>query len=165
MKRLLFCGFLALGACGTAGDNGVGSGGSSPIVGKWLSAGGDVAPLLTALHFTQVTAQFNDNGSYVVHALTDQGQDTELDGTFVDTASSVNGIYNITVHQTAPSTLESDGIYEVDGTGAPVRMQYEVVQTQPTQGWQPPSATKGFGSTITDKGTPTQINIQKYVRQ
>src|SRR5581483_4623436 len=106
MKRLLFCCF-ALTACGTAGDNGVGGGASSPIVGKWLSAGSDVAPLLTALHFTQVSAQFNDDGSYVVHALNDKGQDTELDGTYADGPSTVAGIWNITINQTAPSTLQS----------------------------------------------------------
>ena len=164
MKRLLICCF-ALTACGTAGDNGVGGGASSPIVGKWLSAGSDVAPLLTALHFTQVSAQFNADGSYVVHALNDKGQDTELDGTYADQPSSVAGIFDITINQTAPTSLQSNGIYQVDSSGAPVRMQYEIVQTQPTQGWQPPTAAKGFGSTITDKGTQTNINIQKYVQQ
>ena len=43
-------------------------------------------------------------------------------------------------------------------------MQYEVVQTQPTNGLQPPSADKGFGSTIYN-GKPISTLIQKYSRQ
>jgi hypothetical protein len=138
---------------------------SSAIVGTWLSAGNDVAPLLTAFHYTQITAQFNMDGSYVVHALTDKGETKELDGSYAQTPSATTGIENITLHQTNPTALESDGIYQVDTTVTPAHMSYEVVQTQPTVGWQPPQATKGFGSTIDDKGMATTINIQKYVRQ
>jgi hypothetical protein len=46
----------------------------------------------------------------------------------------------------------------------PERMQYEVVQTQPTNGLQPPTPDKGFGSTIYN-GMQIATLIQKYSRQ
>ena len=47
-----------------------------------------------------------------------------------------------------PSTALAEGMYQVDTTQTPARMQYEVVQTQPTNGLTPPTPSKGFGSTV-----------------
>ena len=55
-------------------------------------------------------------------------------------------------------------MYKIDTSVTPARMQYAVVTKQPTNGLQPPSPDKGFGSTIYN-GMQISTLIQKYSRQ
>ena len=78
--------------------------------------------------------------------------------------STVGNIIQIRCSQVMPSTAHAEGMYQIDTSQTPARMQYEVVQTQPTNGLQPPTPDKGFGSTIYN-GTQICTLIQKYSRQ
>ena len=85
-------------------------------------------------------------------------------GSYTTAPSAVAGIITIKLMQSLPQSAVAEGMYQIDTTASPPRMQYEVVQTQPTNGLQPPSADKGFGSTIYN-GKPISTLIQKYSRQ
>lgn len=127
--------------------------------GTWLSAGANVAPLLAGAPFNidSIKANFATNQTYTVTSYSG-GTQTVLTGTYLQAASSVGAIWNITVNQTSPSALTSEGIFEVSGNN----MTYEIVQTQPAIGVAPPTAVLGFGST--GGGAFGMANIQKYVR-
>ena len=84
-------------------------------------------------------------------------------GTYTAKASTVAGIWDITLNQATPSVLTSVGIFQIDGNATPQRLTYEVAQTQPPiQGVTPPTADKGFGSTA--GGLLGMKNVQKYAR-
>ena len=155
-----------LAGCGNAvtlSDAGVMT---NPIIGTWVSKGGDVAPLLAAAPFNDVsiTATFNSDGTYSVDSIDTSNKTITFAGTYTTMATATAGITSIKCTQTAPSSAVAEGIYQVDATQTPPRMQYEVVQTQPTNGLQPPTAQQGFGSTIYN-GKPIATLIQKYTRQ
>jgi len=155
---------MALCGCGDATGT-VGAGGSSnPLVGNWISAGSDVAPLLAGkpFNYTKITAAFNADGTYTVDGIDTANKDTTFTGTWTAMQSSASGIWDITVSQAQPATTLAVGIYSIDGASG--RMTYEVVQTQPTNGLQPPTADKGFGSTVFN-GKQISTLIQKFSRQ
>ncbi len=157
---------MVLAGCGTAVDN-MGPGSQqSQLSGTWLSQGADVAPLLAGPPFNNVkiTATFNADNTYSVVGIDKDNKEVDYSGTFTATPSAVMGIYDITLSQVMPSTATAQGMYQIDTTVTPARMQYEVVQTQPTNGLTPPDATKGFGSTIYN-GMQISTLIQKYSRQ
>ena len=158
---------MLLAGCGQAVDTG-GSGGNmqDPLVGKWISQGADVAPLLAAapFNYTQITADFHADGSYAVVGLDASAKETDFTGTWQAHASSAAGIFTIDLSQTAPSVVQSEGIYRIDTTVTPNRMKYEVVQTQPTNGLTPPTPDAGFGSTVFN-GKMIATLIQNYSRQ
>ncbi len=153
---------LLVSGCGQASSGTGGGGGQSEIVGSWLSDGADVAPLLNGapFNYTKITADFKADGSYVVTGLDKSNKLTTFVGTYEDGPSEVTGIQAITVHQDSPATTLAVGIYTVSDT----TMQYEVVQTQPTNGITPPTATGGFGSTVYN-GMKISTLIQKFAKQ
>ena len=63
-----------------------------------------------------------------------------------------------------PQSATAEGMLQIDTTVTPARMEYEVVQTQPTNGLTPPTPEGGFGSTIYN-GKPISTLIQKYSKQ
>jgi hypothetical protein len=135
------------------------------IVGTWVSKDENVAPILVNL-FTvdSIVATFNMNQTYEV--LQYAGGATTpltLSGTYEQELSSVGNIWTITVNQTSPAALTSEGIFEIDVTANPDAMQYEIVQTQPDIQAVPPTPEAGFGST--NGGAFGTINIQNYVRR
>ena len=145
-------------------ETGVACGGSCApclvgVQGTWLSAGANVAGLLAGAPFNidSIRAEFSTNLTYTVTSYSG-GTPTVLTGTYAQSESGVGAIWNITVNQTAPSALTSEGIFEVTGDN----MTYEIVQTQPDIGVAPPTAAGGFGST--GGGAFGTLNIQKYVR-
>ncbi|MCF8236998.1 MAG: hypothetical protein K9I85_02480 [Saprospiraceae bacterium] len=145
-------------------ETGVDCGGSCSaclvgVQGEWLSAGANVAPLLAGPPFNidSIRADFSSNLTYTVTSYSG-GTPTVLTGTYSQTESGVGAIWNITVNQTAPSALTSEGIFEVTGDN----MKYEIVQTQPAIGVAAPTAAGGFGST--GGGAFGMANIQNYVR-
>jgi hypothetical protein len=133
------------------------------IRGKWQSSGTNVAPLLVALFGTDsIYAEFNADNTYLVEQYDTTGASITLSGTYTQEKSGVGNIWNITVIQSSPTPLTSEGIFEVDESAAPVTMQYEIAQTQPDIGATPPTAADGFGST--SSGAVGTANIQNYVR-
>jgi hypothetical protein len=127
------------------------------IQGTWQSSGTDVAPLLVNLFQTDsIYAEFNTNNTYLVEQYSN-GAALTLEGTYTQ-QEDANGIWNITVNQTTPATLVSEGIFQVNGNS----MQYEIVQTSPDIGATPPTAAEGFGST--NGGALGVLNVQVYKR-
>ena len=168
MNRILLAFALApltfLGGCGTSTDGGNPNQGASPLIGSWLSQGGDVAPLLAKapFNYVKITAQFNDDGSYLVTGTDKDNKVTNFTGTYMDAVSSQDGIYTITVHQSQPASTTAQGIYSIDSSTG--KLRYEVVQTQPTNGLQPPTADAGFGSTVYN-GMKITALIQTFNKQ
>jgi hypothetical protein len=166
MKRILLAFALAplVAACGTATDGTNNNQQSSPLVGSWLSSGGDVAPLLAKapFNYVRITAQFNDDNTYVVTGTDKDNKLTTFTGTYSDTQSDQSTIYSITVHQSQPASTTAVGIYSIDSSSG--KLRYEVVQTQPTNGLQPPTAAAGFGSTVYN-GMKIDTLIQNFIKQ
>ena len=157
---------MALAGCGTAVDTSVDAAPMSQLTGTWLSQGADVAPLLAGPPFNnaKISATFKADGSYSVDSFDTSNKELLYAGTFVATPSTVAGVYTIKLTQVMPSSAVAEGMYQIDTTVTPAHMQYEVVQTQPTNGLQPPTADKGFGSTLYN-GKQISTLIQKYTRQ
>lgn len=154
--------FVGFGMSCSSDDNNDDGGGTPPdepdtydvIVGKWRSP--VVAPIL-ADFADSIHAEFKDNQTYVVQSYKD-GAPVELTGTYV-TSDGLDNIRNIILNQNAPTSLTSEGIYEVDGD----MMTYEVAQTEPVQpGVTPPTPEAGFGST--SDGAFLDLNIQVYYK-
>tara|TARA_Y100000782_G_scaffold112941_1_gene144384 strand:+ start:9625 stop:10395 length:771 start_codon:yes stop_codon:yes gene_type:complete len=134
---------------------------NNPIVGTWRTY--DPSDLLAGLGVDEIVAEFNSNNTYVVTSYS-SGAQTVYEGTYT-TSSSANasGIYSITLSQSSPSTLTSEGIYQVY-VASPDSMWYEVAQTDPAiTGVTAPTAGDGFGST--SGGAYGTMNVQKYLRE
>jgi hypothetical protein len=131
------------------------------IVGEWYSKGTDVAPLLVTLMKTDsINVKFESNNTYVVTHFDNTKTKTIMTGTYTQQKSGTGTIWKITLNQTSPTALTSEGIFDISTTTTPYSMQYEVVQTQPAIGATPPTATAGFGST--NGGALGVLNVQKY---
>ena len=157
---------MLLAGCGNAVETGGTGTQQQPIVGTWVSQGTDVAPLLAGAPFNNVkiTATFKNDGTYSVVSFDTSNKELDYAGTYQIMPSSSGNIVQIRCSQVMPSTAQAEGMYQIDTSMTPQRMQYEVVQTQPTNGLQPPSPDKGFGSTIYN-GMQISTLIQKYSRQ
>ena len=85
------------------------------IIGEWLSAGDDVAPLLAGPPFNidSIYAEFRDNNTYTVKQVDKAGVTLLLEGTYASTPSGVGNINNIVVNQSSPVPLTAQGIYEI----------------------------------------------------
>ena len=134
------------------------------IVGKWLSEGNNVAPLLvTYFNVAKVYATFNANMTYTVNQF-NIGNDTTtpnvvFSGTYTMEQSTYGNIWTITCNQSNPYEAVASGIFEIKTN--PEVLWYEVVQTSGTQN-VPPTPQDGFGSS--NNGTLGTMNVQKYVR-
>ncbi len=157
---------MLLAGCGNAVDSGGTGTQQSPLVGTWLSQGADVAPLLAGAPFNnaKITATFNVDSTYSVVAIDTSNKEVDYAGTYETMSSGVGNIVQIRLSQVMPSTAQAEGMYQIDTSQMPPRMQYEVVQTQPTNGLVPPAPDKGFGSTLYN-GKQIATLIQKYARQ
>lgn len=157
---------MAAMGCGTAVEQTPMMTPQQQLTGTWLSQGMDVAPLLAGAPFNNVSikASFKADNTYSVVSFDTSNKEIDYAGTYMLTPSTVMGIINITCTQSMPSNAIASGIYQIDTTVTPARMQYEVVQTQPTNGLTPPTADKGFGSTVYN-GKQISTLIQKYTRQ
>ncbi len=129
------------------------------IQGEWQSSGANVAPLLVTLFAVDsIYAEFKTDMTYSVTQVDTSGTAIQLTGTYAQTESSVDGIWEITVNQSAPATLTSEGIFEINDN----TMKYEIVQTQPDLGATPPTPEAGFGSS--SGGALGDTNVQTYIR-
>ncbi|KAB2922731.1 MAG: hypothetical protein F9K22_10945 [Bacteroidetes bacterium] len=146
---------------------------TDPIVGTWVSEGANVPLGLRVAPFkvVKITATFNANKSYTVVQIdsanvttTYTGTYTNMESTSKDTVSSSTTkdatIYNIVANQATPTVVTSTGIYAIKSTN----MSYEIIQTSPALGVNPPTPAAGFGSTSVGT-TKYPIYIQKYVKQ
>lgn len=133
---------------------------TNPIVGSWTAY--DVSGILASLGITGISAQFNQNNTYTVVSSA-SGANTTFEGTYAVSAdASEDGIFSITLNQSVPSSLTSEGIFKVYAA-QPDSMWYEVAQTNPSiTGVTAPSVEGGFGST--SGGAFGTLNIQKYSR-
>ncbi len=136
------------------------------IVGVWLSAGANVAPLLNAIFqgvggVDTIYATFNSDNTYTVRQVNGDATVINYAGTYSNSKSTVGNIYKIVADQTSPSVATSEGIYEVDRSQSPHFLQYEVVLTSGTQNVAP-TPEDGFGST--NGGAFGNTNVQKYIR-
>ena len=136
---------LAMGslvAC-DSNDNGV-EPTQHELVGTWVSTGTDIAPgLMITLKTKNIVATFNENNSYTVVATDSSNASVTFTGTW-STTGSAGAIRAITLNQSTPAALTSQGIFQVVGT----RLTYEVIQTTPAiAGFTAPTVAEGFGST------------------
>lgn len=149
---------------GTGGTDESGTGGDDTapseqkITGAWRSEGDNIAPLLLAAGVAKVDAQFNGDGSYTTVVTDTGGRTFNLAGSYTVSTATLPG--TVSMRQTVPTSLEAEGIWQVDGS----RLRYEVVQTSPDQGFTPPTPSGGFGSTRGANVEPDS-NIQIYVAQ
>ncbi|MBE0551983.1 MAG: hypothetical protein IH619_06360 [Ignavibacterium sp.] len=167
MKRFLLVSlfaslaFLYVG-CDSSDDTTTPPVAQDKIVNTWISEGAGVAPGLVALLKTvKITATFNSNNTYTVIAKDSAGAEVTYSGTYSVSENTGTAIRSITLNQSAPTSVTSQGIYEVDAKGM---MRYEVIQTTPAiNGFTPPVPAEGFGSTKY-LGTPLgAVYVQGYV--
>lgn len=151
MKRLLLLSlfasltFLYLG-CSSKDDDTITPTENDKIVNTWISEGAGVAPgLVATLKTVKITATFNANNTYTVVAKDSSGAEVTYSGTYSVSENTGTTIRSITLNQTSPTSITSQGIYEVDSKGM---MRYEVIQTTPAiTGFTAPVPSEGFGST------------------
>lgn len=165
MKKLLLLAMMfsvAFVACEKSEDDDSNDPQKVGIVGEWYSSGNNVAPLLAYLGIDSIYAKFNKDNTYLVESFSD-GAKTTLTGTYVQTKSGFGNIWNITLNQSSPTALTSQGIFEIDATKNPYTMKYEVAQTEPQiSGVTAPTAEGGFGST--SNGAYGNTNVQNYIK-
>lgn len=143
-------------------DDNDGSGGN-PIVGSWLSAGTNVAPLLDAI-FTgsggvdSIYATFTAT-DYTVRQVNGNSSVVNYSGTYTAVKDDATDIYTLTIAQTLPSATSNAGIFQVFDAN-PDSMKYEVVLVNGTN--TPPTPATGFGST--NGGAFGTTNVQRYIR-
>lgn len=133
------------------------------MIGTWVSEGNNVAPGLRAtLKTKKIVATFNANNTYTVVATDSFDVNVTYTGTYTTQSVSNTSIRNITLNQTTPTSVTSQGIYRVTTKD----LNYEVIQTTPAiQGFTPPTASEGFGSTKYNNMKLGATWIQKFVKQ
>ncbi len=130
------------------------------VVGEWYSSGENVAALLVYIGVDSIYAKFNTDNTYLVESFAD-GAKTTMTGTYVQTKPATGTIWTIELNQNSPTTLTSEGIFQIDAAVSPATMNYEVAQTEPAiTGVTPPTGAGGFGST--SAGAYGVMNVQKY---
>jgi len=138
---------------------------ANPLIGTWKSVGSDIAFLLRfpPVNSDSLWASFSANNTYQVKSFDTAGTALTFSGTWSATKSSVRNVYTITLNQSAPSAVTSEGIFEVYAAGTD-SMYYEVLQTNPTlTGFTGPTPASGFGTTA-GPGLQPGWNLQKYRR-
>lgn len=137
----------------------------NPIIGTWKSVGTDIAFLLRfpPVNSDSIWAKFSANNTYEVKSFDTAGTALTFAGTWTATKSSVRNVYTITLNQSAPSAVTSEGIFEVYAA-SPDSLYYEVLQTNPSlPGFTGPTPATGFGTTA-GPGLQAGWNLQKFRR-
>jgi hypothetical protein len=128
------------------------------LVGEWLSAGDNVAPLLVALFsYDSVLVTFGENNTVSLNSHVIDGAWTgELTGTYSVTESDEGDIHSIALDYTI---FEQGGIIELYQDDE--MFSLEAVQTVPDIGATVPTPEAGFGA----DPALLEMNIQVYERQ
>lgn len=128
------------------------------IIGNWSAY--DISPILISTGFDDsLFANFYADQSYLVTAF-QGGIAIPFEGVYEMEKSTNDDIWEITLNQSSPSSLISEGIFKVY-PAAQDSMWYEVAQVDPAiAGVTPPTSDAGFGST--SGGAFGMMNIQKY---
>jgi len=134
------------------------------VIGRWYSAGEDVAPILRGRPFftDSIYAEMRADFTFRVESYDAARVMTLFTGTFSQRQSGVGEIWNITLHQNVPFAGVAEGIFMIHWNEKPIRMQYEVLQTTPALGLAPPTAAGGFGSSA--GGALGLANVQVFRR-
>lgn len=152
---------LAFASCEKSSDDTTYNPAKDGIVGQWYSSKTNVAPILTSL-VDSIYAKFNADQTYLVESFK-SGSKTTMTGTFTQVKPTTGNIWEISLNQSTPTTLTSEGIFEINITNDPYTMKYEVAQTSPViTGVTKPTVAGGFGST--SGGAFGILNIQNYIR-
>ncbi len=126
---------------------------------SWAAVGTGVAQRLRDAFMTDsISANFNMDGTFAWTQHDPGANNSTLTGNYVQEASEVDGIWNITMEVTAPGSATLVGIYEIT-TGT---MMFEIAQTDPNVGETPPTATEGFGSTLFSGTNLGDINVHTF---
>lgn len=132
------------------------------IVGEWYSSGDNVAQLLIRQYnVDSIHAKFEGDQTYLVESYDVDGVKTTYKGTFTQEKSDVEGIYTITLDQSEPSAVTSEGIFALFPEEEGYDLKYEVLQTQPSLNMAPPTPEGGFGSSA--DGNLGPMNIQQFI--
>lgn len=128
------------------------------ILGLWSAY--DISAILAATGFDDsLFANFYADQSYKVTAFMG-GAPIAFEGSYEMAKSEFDEIWEITLNQSSPASLMSEGIFKVF-PAVQDSMWYEVAQSDPAiAGVTPPTADAGFGST--SGGAYGTANIQKY---
>lgn len=160
MKRysivlVLILGLLLMIGCEEDSTTGPDDEEAAAWVGTWLSAGSNVAVILSYyFQYDSVEVVFTEDNTVTLKTHVMDGAWTTTEGTFVITESSDSDIDAI--HLIYPA-FEQMGIIEIDAD----TLRLEAVQTTPDIGATVPTVAGGFGADAT-LGTS---NIQTYIRQ
>jgi len=163
MKRLTLVAMLVLGmlfaiSCSKDDDNGTNSNNAEVWEGTWLSAGANVAVILSYyFSYDSIRVEFRDDMTVTTDQHVADGAWTTIEGTYTVTESETGDVHSISIVYPA---FEQQGIIEVT-EGSPSTMRLELVQTNPDIGAVPRTPDSGFGS---DAGLGTS-NIQTYVQE
>ncbi len=156
LASLLIAGLLFAVSCSKDSDNGTNAGDSEVWEGTWLSAGDNVAVILSYyFNYDSIRVEFRDDQTVTTDQHVTDGAWTTVEGTYSVTKADAGDVHSISIVYPA---FEQQGIIEVTD-GDPVTMRLEVVQTNPDIGAVPRTPESGFGS---DAGLGTS-NIQTYV--
>ena len=133
------------------------------IVGSWESEGQEnVALGLQMIAKTsRIDATFEDDNSYNVVSTDSSGSAVTFTGTYELGEETASGIRTITLQQSQPTSLVSEGIFQIEGS----TMTYEVIQTDPNIGAEAPTVEGGFGSTIVNGQATGVFWVQTYTKQ
>lgn len=133
------------------------------IIGTWVSEGNNVAlGLRVVLKTKKIVATFNENNTYTVIATDSNNVSVTYTGTYQSAGVSDTLIHPITLNQSTPVALKSQGIYQIKGS----TMTYEVIQVDPPlQGFTPPTVEEGFGSTKYNGVKLGTYWVQVFVKQ
>ncbi len=156
LASLIIAGFLFAVSCSEDSNNGTNGNDSEVWEGTWLSAGSNVAVLLSYyFNYDSIRVEFRDDQTVTTKQHVKDGAWTTLEGTYSVTKAASGSVHSISIIYPA---FEQQGIIEVTG-GTPDTLRLEVVQTNPDIGAVPRTPESGFGS---DAGLGT-TNIQTYV--
>ncbi len=130
------------------------------IFGFWISTDTNLSPLFQQFNFDSVVMEYKADGTYTFETIKTGSIHNYLSGTYVQSNSTVEGIWLITLNQQLPVVSTMEGIFSLQNT-TPIVLKYETVQTMPeVQGLTAPTPQEGFGSS----GLFGEENIQTFIK-
>lgn len=138
------------------------------VIGEWYSSRGNLSEIMKEVDgVDSVFLVFRPDSTYRIETYGELSTTNRLvikvyQGKYRYFSSDFGGIHTISLHQSKPSVLALEGIFEVTTTSPPHTMYFEVLQIEPFVNLHPPTPEGGFGSS--DRGSFQSRNIQRYVK-